>query len=145
MTTKPMSKYRFEQVWKHQQGALFLKSENSSLEWKNNLAEFFYREGFDEAKKRIENLEAENCNLKSIIAKELSCNDDFCSEFVIASILRAENAKLREALNAVQKQGLCHYSDCTNCDYEDNNCDCGAEKTELIVKNALEECESGKW
>lgn len=35
----------FEKTWQYQQGALFLKEENSSLEWKKNLAEFFFRQG----------------------------------------------------------------------------------------------------
>lgn len=40
-------------------------------------------------------------NLKSIIAKELSENDAFGSEYVIASILREENAKLKAALERI--------------------------------------------
>ena len=47
---------------------------------------------------RITQLEAENANLKKIIAKELSENDDCGSEFVIARISREENAKLKDAL-----------------------------------------------
>jgi hypothetical protein len=35
----------FEKLWEHNQGALFFKSENSSLEWKKNIAEYFFRHG----------------------------------------------------------------------------------------------------
>jgi uncharacterized protein YchJ len=56
------------------------------------------------------------------------------------SELEAENAKLREALKAVQKHGLWHYEDCIELADEDEACDCGSDKTELIVRKALEEC-----
>jgi hypothetical protein len=46
----------------------------------------------------IANLQQENANLRAIIAKELSENDDFGSEFVITSILKEEIAKLRDEL-----------------------------------------------
>ena len=93
--------------------------------------------------KRISALEAENRNLKSIIAKEISENDEFGAEYVIASILRKENAKLREALKAVQKHGLDHYEDCPNASYSYESCDCDMAKTELLIRNALKECEGG--
>lgn len=37
-------------------------------------------------------------NLKKIIAEEISENDEFGSEFVIAGILRAENQKLKQLI-----------------------------------------------
>lgn len=37
----------FEWLWEHNKGALFLKEENSSLEWKKSLANYFYYNGFD--------------------------------------------------------------------------------------------------
>lgn len=46
----------------------------------------------------FEKLKKENENLRKIIAKEIGENDEFGSEFVIASILRAENQKLRQLI-----------------------------------------------
>jgi len=60
------------------------------------------------------------------------------------SKLEAENAKMREALKAVQKHGLGHYEDCPNAAYDDEACDCGMETTELLILHALKECEGGK-
>lgn len=42
---KSKEAWDFEKTWQYQQGALFLKEENSSLEWKKCLAEFFFRQG----------------------------------------------------------------------------------------------------
>jgi len=39
----------FEKHWQWQQGALFLKEENSSKEWKKSLAQFFYDQGSADA------------------------------------------------------------------------------------------------
>ena len=40
----------FEKLWQHQQGALFLKDENPTKEWKKSLAEYFYREGLKQGR-----------------------------------------------------------------------------------------------
>lgn len=56
----------FEDLWKHQQGALFLKEENSSREWKKSLAEYFYRMGQDHIAFK---LNEEIINLKQIIKR----------------------------------------------------------------------------
>lgn len=53
-------------------------------------------------------------------------------------VLAAENERLRKALNRVQSHGLHHYEDCHNKEYDDQNCNCGMEQTELIVRKALE-------
>lgn len=45
-------KNSFEWLWQHNQGALFLKDENSSLEWKKSLAEYFYNNGYDHGNPR---------------------------------------------------------------------------------------------
>jgi hypothetical protein len=47
----------------------------------------------------FEKLKKENNNLRKIIAKEVSENDEFGSEFVIAQILREEKRVLIEKLN----------------------------------------------
>lgn len=47
-------------------------------------------------------LQAENERLKSIIAKEMSENDEFGAEYVHVSILKAEIAKLKEAYGVVR-------------------------------------------
>lgn len=50
----------FEKIWQYQQGALFLKAENTSLEWRKSLADFFYRHGYHAAQtnKIVENLKS---------------------------------------------------------------------------------------
>lgn len=61
----------FEDVWKYQQGALFLKEENSSLEWKKNLAEYFYRRGTESNQKLLrqkDTLEVFNMMTEVVIA-----------------------------------------------------------------------------
>ncbi|MBK7490923.1 MAG: hypothetical protein IPI17_02155 [Nitrosomonas sp.] len=107
----------FEDLWKHQQGALFLKEENSSREWKKSLAEYFYRMGQDHIAFK---LNEEIINLKQIIKKELNENDEFGSEFVIASILRKENEIFKEKLNiaieAIEDIGSGYNRTCTCCD-----------------------------
>lgn len=35
----------FERLWEHNQGAIFLKNENSGLEWKREIAQYFFRHG----------------------------------------------------------------------------------------------------
>ncbi len=50
----------------------------------------------------IESLRAENSNLKSIIAKEMSENDEFGAEYVHVNILKAENAELK-----VKQENFC--------------------------------------
>lgn len=48
---------------------------------------------------------------------------------------RAEN--LVNALDKVQAHGLHHYDDCSNREYDDQNCNCGMEKTEIIVRDSI--------
>lgn len=53
---------------------------------------------------------------------------------------------LEQALIEANRHGILHYTGCMKCDvYREIQCDCGAEKTEKIVIDALEqllkECE----
>ena len=57
----------------------------------------------------LQKLQTENANLKKIIAKELSENDEFGSEFVIVSILKEREQKLLEVID-MMKTTLSFYS-----------------------------------
>lgn len=48
----------------------------------------------------------ENENLKKIIAKELSENDEFGSEFVLVNILKDKNAELNSQLETEKKRNM---------------------------------------
>lgn len=48
-----------------------------------------------------------------------------------------------EALEKVQAHGLHHYEDCKNREYDDQLCNCGMEKAELAVMNALAKLRGG--
>lgn len=68
----------------------------------NLYAKQSFIEGFDTChaimSKEIEILKSKNRDLEKIIAKEISENDDFGSEFVIASILRNKLDTAKKAL-----------------------------------------------
>ena len=52
---------------------------------------------------RFQKLQKENENLKAIIAKELSENDEFGCEFVLTTILKAENEVLKTKFNKIKE------------------------------------------
>lgn len=83
-----MSLNKFNKIWEHQQGALFLKEEHNSLEWKKKLAEYFYEQGLESVQEEVD-------NIKKILAKELSENDKLGAEYVLINILKEEIKKLR--------------------------------------------------
>lgn len=58
----------FEKHWEHQQGAVFLKKDEIYA-LRKNLAEYFYRMGFQDSAQRIAELEAELKELKIEAAK----------------------------------------------------------------------------
>ena len=55
--------------------------------------------------KEIEILKSKNKDLEKIIAKEISENDEFGSEFVITSILRNKIDVAKKALERIEKYG----------------------------------------
>lgn len=104
-----------------------------------------FREGFDKCwevlSEREQKLRTENANLRKIIAKELSENDEYGSEFIIATLLRNQIQKLVWVLNKTHTFGLNHYEDCSaydNYDDEELDCDCGKEKLEKLILKELE-------
>jgi hypothetical protein len=97
-------------------------------------------EKLKELELRNEKLKAENENLKSIIAKELSENDEFGAEFVHVNILREKLINIIEASKEV----------CNSAEWCANNGIIAREDSELInervvnYKQALEEIEGEK-
>lgn len=91
-----MSDKNFEWHWRFQQGALFLKADNHSLEWRKSLAEYFYNQGVKDVSslfsvqldmhERIKELEKDNIELISQAKKYSSQVWD----------LKTENEKLKE-------------------------------------------------
>lgn len=81
-------------------------------------------------------LKDENTRFKKIIAKELNENDDFGSEFVIASILRRENEtykeKLKIATEALEEIGIGYSRTCYCCDGGEFKYDTAREALEKI-------------
>lgn len=84
-------------------------------------------------------LQAENERLKSIIAKEMSENDEFGAEYVHVNILKEENAKLRaaygvvrEALEKIKKRGAGYNLSLSDVNFR-LDCDC-KDATEALAK-----------
>jgi hypothetical protein len=125
---------------------------SEKMEWHRNRVKDL--ECFNnENRETIISLQSEKSNLKAIIAKELSENDDFGAEYVIASILKEENAKLREALRfyADHEEMLDFVGD----DHKALGCIPSIDDFETIphepsrffgkrARLALKECEDGK-
>lgn len=85
-----MKTNNFELIWQHNQGALFLKQENSSLEWKKSLAEYFYRHGQKESEIKLKiAVEA----LESIRKNNRFCGTDHSSlaNYTLFQIEEIEN------------------------------------------------------
>lgn len=87
--------WSFEKTWHYQQGALFLKEENSSLEWKKNLAEYFFRHGTVKGQELgIEQMQQELTDLKAKYEKAVNClrraqkiiRDDFHNSVCLKSM-----------------------------------------------------------
>lgn len=99
----------FEELWQYQQGALFLKAENSSLEWKKSLADFFYRKGYESVLERIKELEdlllkVKNCTAGYFVIYHPIKHPDTDNVFDTINKLQQENARLREALEKIKER-----------------------------------------
>lgn len=102
----------FEQEWGWQQGALFLKLENSGLEWKKSLARFFWDAGIkfvrpleSKLESHIAELEGENKKQTNRIAELLRENSRFKAEFhktKPVSKIEIENIKLKTEIERLE-------------------------------------------
>ena len=68
----------------------------------------------------------------------------FKAGFTAAVELMQERERVAlQALEKVQAHGLHHYEDCKNREYDDQLCNCGMEKAEIAVMNAISKLKSG--
>jgi hypothetical protein len=110
----------FEELWQYQQGALFLKAENSSLEWKKSLADFFYRKGYESVLERIKELESNNRHLE---LKQ--------KEFWQETVYQRDSIENMQKVNARLREALQFYA---SLDWKENT-----EAWQSVAKNALAE------
>lgn len=83
----------FQKLWSLQQGALFLKTANSSLEWKKSIADFFFLSGrqyeLERSRKLVESL------LR--VRDDICCARQTAFENVFREILYTATEKLDKA------------------------------------------------
>jgi uncharacterized protein YchJ len=70
----------------------------------------------------------------------MKLDDAFIAGFTAAVDVMQERERVAsEALEKVQAHGLHHYEDCKNREYDDQECNCGMEKLEMLILKTIEE------
>ena len=86
----------FRKLWEYQQGALFLKEENSSLEWRKTLAEYFYESGFYEAKEEQSKIAVKLWNENEQLKDKLKTQAEIIEKLELLKSVRETLALMSE-------------------------------------------------
>ena len=71
--------------------------------------------------------------------KESHTHEDWHTvEYAAYLAVLKERDELYKVLRKIQFHGIHHYEDCSNREYDDQNCNCGMEQAELAMLKALE-------
>lgn len=119
----------FDWHWEYQQGSLMLKSENSSIEWKKQIAVFFYRMGYEFILNKCAELSYANNVLKSELNQQKFNNKNNLS---IDQQVSDEIERLKAEIEKLTKRSDCIGFDCM---YESEN-----QRLKELLKECKDKC-----